>query len=143
MNIYDELRAGASAEELVAAFTAQLNEAEARIKTEDEAEAQRIAEAKAAEERAQAALAKAKREDLADAIAAIADTLAKHYPDLLEGVEVGDDELYAMADLLIVLLDMEALKAGMPKISVKTKPVAKKKAAPEDAFASFFKAFGL
>ena len=143
MNIYDELRAGASAEELVAAFTAQMNEAEARIKAEDEAEAKRIAEAQAAEKRAKEALEKAKREDIADAVAGVVDALSAHYPDLLEGVEMSDDELYAIADLLIMLLDIEAMKTSFaPKVKVKTK-TEPKKAAAEDVFASFFKSFGL
>ena len=53
MNIYDELRSGASAEDLVARFTAQLNEAEARIKQEEAEEEAPTEEAEAPAEEAE------------------------------------------------------------------------------------------
>ena len=129
MNIYDELRSGASAEDLVARFTAQLNEAEARIKQEE-----------AEEEAAKTAKAEAKRNDMIDAMEALVNAIERHYPDLLEGETVDTESVEAMADLVIMMLDMQSIMpVKTPKaVKVKTKPRAS-----EDVFADFFKAFGL
>ena len=132
MNIYDELRSGASAEDLVARFTAQLNEAEARIKQEE-----------AEEEAAKTAKAEAKRNDMIDAMEALVNAIERHYPDLLEGETVDIESVEAMADLVIMMLDMHSIvpvkSTKVPKaVKVKTKPRAS-----EDVFADFFKAFGL
>ena len=129
MNIYDELRSGASAEDLVAQFTAQLNEAEARIKQEE-----------AEEEAAKTAKAEAKRNDMIDAMEALVTAIERHYPDLLEGETVDTEDVEAIADLAIMMLDMQSIMpAKAPKVmKTKTKP-----ATSEDVFANFFKAFGL
>jgi len=128
MNIYDELRSGASSEELVARFTAQLNEAEARIKQEE-----------AEEEAAKTAKAEAKRNDMIDAMEALVTAIERHYPDLLEGETVDIESVEAMADLVIMMLDMHSIMpAKVPKAVKVTKPRAS-----EDVFADFFKAFGL
>ena len=130
MNIYDELRSGASAEELVARFTAQLNEAEARIKQEE-----------AEEEAAKTAKAEAKRNDMIDAMEAFVTAIERHYPDLLEDEAVDTEAVEAMADLIIMMLDMHSIVPTKPAKTVKvtkTKPTSS-----EDIFADFFKAFGL
>ena len=130
MNIYDELRSGASAEDLVARFTAQLNEAEARIKQEE-----------AEEEAAKTAKAEAKRNDMIDAVEAFVNAIERHYPDLLEGETVDVESVEAMADLAIMMLDMHSIMpVKAPKVT-KTKTTASR--ASEDIFADFFKAFGL
>ena len=129
MNIYDELRSGASAEDLVAQFTAQLNEAEARIKQE-EAEA----------EAAKTAKAEAKRNDMIDAVEAIVTAIERHYPGLLDGETVDTEDIESMADVMIMLLDMHATVPTKVKVS---KPVRAKSATSEDIFADFFKSFGL
>ena len=127
MNIYDELRSGASAEDLVAQFTAQLNEAEARIKQEE-----------AEVEAAKTAKAEAKRNDMIDAMEALVTAIERHYPDLLEGETVDIEDVEAMADLVIMMLDMHSIMpVKAPKV-VKAKPRAS-----EDVFADFFKTFGL
>ena len=136
MNIYDELRSGASAEDLVARFTAQLNEAETRIKQEDE-EA-RIKQEEAEEEAAAIAKVEAKRNDMIDAMEALVTAIERHYPDLLEGETVDIESVEAMADLAIMMLDMHSIMPA--KVS---KPVKAKSRASEDVFADFFKAFGL
>lgn len=130
MNIYDELRSGASAEELVAAFTAQLNEAEARIKQEDE-------------EAAAAAIAKveAKRNDMIDAMEALVTAIERHYPDLLEGETLDTESVEAMADVVIMMLDMHSVMPVKPVWPAKAKTTTSR--ASEDVFADFFKAFGL
>jgi hypothetical protein len=130
MNIYDELRSGASAEDLVARFTAQLNEAEARIKQEE-----------AEEEAAKTAKAEAKRNDMIDAMEALVTAIERHYPDLLEGETVDVESIEAMADLAIMMLDMHSIvPVKAPKVT-KAKTTASR--ASEDIFADFFKAFGL
>ena len=127
MNIYDELRSGASAEELVARFTAQLNEAEARIKQEE-----------AEEKAAKTAKAEAKRNDMIDAMEALVTAIERHYPDLLEDEAVDTEAVEAMADLVIMMLDMHSIVPAKTVKVTKTKPTSS-----EDIFADFFKAFGL
>lgn len=129
MNIYDELRSGATAEDLVAQFTAQLNEAEARIKQE-EAEA----------EAAKTAKTEAKRNDMIDAMEALVTAIERHYPDLLEGKTVDTEDIEAMADVVIMMLDMHSV---MPVKIKASKSVKAKPATSEDIFADFFKSFGL
>lgn len=130
MNIYDELRSGASAEDLVAQFTAQLNEAEARIKQEE-----------AEKEAAKTAKAEAKRNDMIDAMEALVTAIERHYPDLLEDEAVDTEAVEAMADLVIMMLDMHSI---VPVKTPKAVKVTKTKpATSEDIFADFFKAFGL
>ena len=131
MNIYDELRSGASAEDLVARFTAQLNEAEARIKQEE-----------AEEEAAKTAKAEAKRNDMIDAMEALVTAIERHYPDLLEGETVDIESVEAMADLVIMMLDMHSVVPVKPAKVHKAVKVTKPRAS-EDVFADFFKAFGL
>lgn len=132
MNIYDELRSGASAEDLVARFTAQLNEAETRIKQEDE-------------EAAAAAIAKveAKRNDMIDAMEALVTAIERHYPDLLEGETLDTESVEAMADVVIMMLDMHSVMPVKPVWPAKTKSKTTASRASEDVFADFFKAFGL
>jgi len=138
MNIYDELRGGRTAEELVANFTAQLNEAEARIKAE-EAEKARAEEENTAQ----------KHQDFVTCVAYFADALHTHYPDLLEDEESWGEENYdAVADLIIMLLDLETTKSRAfgrkPKVSVKAKvEPAQKTRSTDDIFADFFKSLGL
>ena len=131
MNIYDELRSGASAEDLVAQFTAQLNEAEARIKQEDEeAEAAKIAKVEA------------KRNDMIDAIESIVTVVERHYPDLLDGETIDTEAIESMADVMIMMLDMHSVMPVKPVWPAKEKAKAKT-ATSEDIFADFFKSFGL
>lgn len=132
MNIYDELRSGATAEDLVAQFTAQLNEAEARIKQEDE-------------EAAAANIAKveAKRNDMIDAMEALVTTIERHYPDLLEGETVDTESVEAMADVVIMMLDMHSIMPVKPVWPAKVKTKSTDSRTSEDIFADFFKSFGL
>ena len=138
MNIYDELRGGRTAEELVANFTAQLNEAEARIKAE-EAEKARAEEENTAQ----------KHQDFATCVAHFADALHAHYPDLLKDEESWSEEDYdTVANMIIMLLDLEATKSRVfgnkPRVTVKTQvEPAKKVHSTDDVFADFFKSLGL
>lgn len=140
MNIYDELRGGRTAEELAANFTAQLNEAEARIKAED-AEKARAEEAKNTFPHTEK-----KHRDFVTCVGHFADALHEHYPDLLE--DCGEEDYDAVADLIIMFLDLEATKARAfgrkPRVTVEAKvEPAKKTRSTDDIFADFFKSLGL
>ena len=134
-NIYDELRNGASAESLVAQFTEQLNEAEARIKEEEEA-ARREAEAQASND--------AKVADFAHAVEVFCTALQTHYPEFAADEVMSDADYDEVAHMIIGLLDIEALrfkvlKPKQAKVEAKKPQVAK---STDDIFADFFKSFG-
>lgn len=134
-NIYDELRNGASAESLVAQFTEQLNEAEARIKEEEEA-ARREAEAQASND--------AKTADFAHAVEVFCTALQTHYPDFATDEALSDADYNEVAQMITGLLDIEALRFKVLKPK-KVKVEAKKPQATkstDDIFADFFKSFG-
>lgn len=146
-NIYARLANGESSEAIAAEFTAALNEAMARhAKDEEEkaakVEAERLAKAEAETRKM------AKREDMVTLLNDAFGYIAKHYPELgFEAEDLNDEELFAIADMVILMLDLEVLKtrgAGKTKITF-TKPVTERKVAPNelDAFAKFFKEFGL
>ena len=136
-NIYDELRNGASAEALVEQFTKQLNEAEARIKEEEEA-ARREAEAKASND--------AKAADFAHAVEVFCTALQTHYPDFATDEALSDADYNEVAQMIIGLLDIEALRFKVVKPKKTKAKVETKKAQPakstDDIFADFFKSFG-
>lgn len=147
-NIYTRLANGESSDAIAAEFTAALNEAMARhAKDEEEkaakAEAERLAKAEAETRKM------AKREDMVDVLNHAFCYIAKHYPEL--GIEEGDwndEELRAIAELCIVMLDLEILKATHGNSKVKMKPrVTVKTTKTEDEiadpFAAFFKELGL
>ena len=136
-NIYDELRNGTSAEELAKAFTEQLNEAEARIKAEEEA-ARREAEAQASND--------VKVADFAHAVKVFCTALQTHYPDFETNEALSDADYEEVAQMITGLLDIEAMrfKVLKPK-KTKAKVEAKKPQAAkstDDIFADFFKSFG-
>ena len=133
MNIYDELRNGLTAEELVANFTAQLNEAEARIKEED-AEKARLANEAEAKER--------KHADFVAAVDAFASAVETHYSHLLEGEGLTEEDKDDLADLIIMLLDMETFRGRPVKVKTRIKAEPKTKDT-NDVFAEFFKSLGL
>ena len=146
-NIYERLANGESSDAIAAEFTAALNEAMARhAKDEEEKAAKAEAERLARQEKE--AKTVQKREDMVDVLDQVFRYIAKHYPEL--GIEEGDwdtEELRAFAELCIVMLDLEVLKArsgAKTKITF-NKPAIEPKAAPTelDAFAKLFKEFGL
>lgn len=135
-NIYKRLANGESSESIAAEFTAALNEAMARHAKEEEERAAREAEARARKAQEDAARA-AKCDDMADLIDAMFRYLAKHYPTL--GIENGDwdrEDLRAVAELVVLALDMEAIKITKAKPAVETKST-------DDVFTDFFRQFGL
>lgn len=157
-DIYSRLLAGESAENIAQEFADMLNAAQAKFAEEA---------ARKAEEEAKAALAKAERESkkaakreamkqlVADAVVFI----AEYYPTLgitMDMVdELDDADLGAMADLLMLTLDLEAMKPSRTlKLNSKdllcdpdkdTQKFAQKTAKPksdEDVFNDFFKMMG-
>lgn len=122
-NLYDELKSGRSATEIAEAFAAQLNEAEARIRKEEEEARAKVAAAEAAA-KAVDRTNKEKREQIADMISDFFCFITTYYPSIAsaEDIEELDDEtIYAMADLIIMAIDLEVLKLTLnPKAGTLT-----------------------
>lgn len=158
-SLYEQLKAGTSAEDIAAAFTAELNKAEEQLRVEREAE-----------EKAKAAATAIKIDEAATLLRKVVAFVSYYYPSL--GLEDDDtlteDDYRALAELLLLMLDLEAIKPAKRQFKMKsyTKPVAKveeddectetvpravrgqrAKANPvdeaSDPFTDFFKAFGL
>lgn len=161
-SLYEQLKAGASAEDIAAAFADELNKAEEQLRVEREEEEKARAEekAKAAAKEAEDAI---KIDEAATLLRRLVAFISHYYPSL--GVEDDDDltedEYRAIAELLLLMLDLEAMKPAKRQFKMKNyaKPVAKieadkpvektsldglfAKPALDDPFADFFKAFGL
>lgn len=143
-NIYDLMKSGMSAEEIAAEFTQNLNDAETRIEAERIEEARRKEEAKRVDAE-MAAARNAKREDFAALARLFFETIGKHYPNIAgEAIELTEEECLALADMVILAIDLEAMRMSLvfkPVSPVdKNEPIKK----PEtDPFAAFFKQFGL
>ena len=145
MTLYEQLKSGASAEDIAAAFAKELNDAEERIKAEEEAALQRLAEEQIRAD---------KHADVVEMLDSALYVLATWYPSFgLTYEEVSDEDLDALANLVITLLDLEALKPAKRSFKLKSykapeakveAPVEPAKVNPiDDVFASFFKTFGL
>ena len=130
-DIYEALRSGMNADELVAAFTKELNDAEARVKEE---EAQAIAAAvQKAEER---------KTYFTGIIRDLMRGFALYYPELdIQEDEINDESCEAIAELIMLALDAE-VKATRKSMTLPVK-LEVKKSADKDAFAKFFEQFGL
>lgn len=145
-NIYDLMKSGLSAEEIAAEFTQNLNDAETRIEAERIEEARRKEEAKRAEaERCaaeKAAARNAKRKDFAAIARLFLETIGKYYPNLdAEEIELTDEECLALADMIILAIDLEVMRMSLAFNPVeKDEPIKESKV---DPFAAFFKQFGL
>lgn len=130
-NIYEALRSGRTSEDLVKDFTDAMNEAEERVRRED-------AEAAAAE----ATAANEKRTAFANAIKGTFDAISTYYPQFNreDGEELTEEDYLGLADLVISLLDLEAVKYTVkPRVVKKKKPVAR---SSDDVFEDFFKSLG-
>ena len=141
MTLYEQLKSGASAEDIAAAFAKELNEAEDRIRAEEEAELKRMEEELNRSE---------KRAGVIAMLDSAVHVLSTWYPSFgINYEEISEDDLDALADLVIALLDLEALKPAKRSFKLKSykTPEAKVEAdsapAKEDPFALFFKTFGL
>lgn len=163
-SLYDQLKAGTSAEDIAAAFAKELNDAEERIRLEEE-EAKRQAQAQAEAE----TLAQRKRADIMSLLDSAICILSTYYPSFgIKYDDFSDEGLEPLVDLTIALLDLEAMKPAKRSFKIKnyTKPTsdiieddtctatvpravrgqrAETNPIDEvcDPFADFFKAFGL
>ena len=123
-NIYNQLKSGMTSEQLVAEFTKSLNDAENRIKEEERAKVMRAEEAR----RLSTA---ARRESLIDALDTLISWFKEFYPELIDEADLDREAQGQLADVILLMVELKSLEA-------------KRKPAPtEDAFAKFFKEFGL
>ena len=155
-SLYEQLKAGTSAEDIAAAFAEELNKAEEQLRAEHEAEEKARAEEKAKAEKVAAQRAKdaIKIDEAATLLRKLVAFISCYYPSLgLEDDEdLTEDDYRALAELVLLMLDLEALKPAKRQFKMKAsnEPVAKieadepiAKPALDDPFADFFKAFGL
>lgn len=153
-DIYSRLLAGESSDDIAAEMTKALNDAMNRI--EEEEKARKEAELKAAQEK------EANKAKMDAAKNIIADTLlfcATYYPSfgLTLDDNVTDEEIEALASMIVMLLDLEAMRPAKRSFKVKTykkpaEPEVKNEEMPErnnkllstdEVFAEAFKLFGL
>lgn len=130
MDIYEQLRAGVKPEDIADAFAAQLNEAEARIKAEEEAARKEAEDAKVQ-----------KVEDIKNIIYSFGEMVETHYPEMdFKAEELDEQTLDSLAAIVIMLLDVEAMKRTAP---VRIKPAKPIKTNTDTVFKEFFKSLGL
>ena len=135
-DLYNLLASGHTPDEVAAEFTQALNDAEARLKKEEEELKAREAEAAKRKEQETA-----KRADFMTAVESLLTAVGKHYPDL--AIEPTDEVCGPIADLIIMSIDLEGLR-GKRHITLDVKPVRVKMADTEkDVFKRFFEQFGL
>ena len=135
-DLYNLLASGHTPDEVAAEFTQALNDAEARLKKEEEELKAREAEAAKRKE-----MEATKRADFMEAVESLLTAIDKHYPDL--AIEPTDEICGPIADLIIMSIDLEGLR-GKRHITLDVKPVRVKMADTEkDVFKRFFEQFGL
>lgn len=161
--IYDRLKNGESIDDIMNGFADEANAAQARIEEENKAaEAAEAERLKAyAEEHARH---EAKCTDLTSLLDDAFRFVIKWYPELeLEEGDWDEEDLKAIANLVLMLLDVEAIKASAKSkkaeaectetlapprkklpvaIEMKSFP-ANKPVTTDDVFANFFKSLGL
>ena len=147
-DIYSRLLAGENSEDIAAEMTKALNDALNRI--EEEEKARKEAELKAAQEKE---ANKAKMDAAKDIIANTLLFCATYYPSfgLTPDDNVTDEEIEALASMIVMLLDLETMKPrrGLrAKLSVfddaaDTKSEVKKILTTDEVFAKAFEALGI
>lgn len=151
-DIYSRLLAGESSDDIADEMSKALNDALDRI--EEEEKARKEAELKAAQEKAaKEAHNRAKMDAAADIVADALVFCATYYPSfgLTLDDKVSDEEIKALASMIVMLLDLEAMKPrrGLrAKLNVfddaaATKSEAKKTLTTDEVFAKAFEALGL
>jgi hypothetical protein len=152
-NIYSRLLAGETADDIAKEFTDALNTA---VEQYEEAERKRIEEEAAKAKAARESKAAAKKSAMVDLVDRILHFVGEYYPTLgftVEDVDAMDDEaIYAMADLFIGILDMQAAMPSKRTFKVNgvdlfkpttAKEVEAEEAVKRDIFKEAFKMFGL
>ena len=156
-DIYSRLLAGESSEDIAAEMTKALNEALDRI--EEEEKARKEAELKAAQDKAaKEAHDKAKMDAAIDITTDVLTFCATYYPSfgLTLDDNVTDEEIEALAALIIMLLDLEAMRPAKRKafgdslfsatklpVDIELKNEPKKPMTTDEVFAEAFKMLGL
>lgn len=156
-SIYSRLLAGESGDDIAAEMTKALNEALDRI--EEEEKVRKEAEAKAAREKeAKEAHNRAKMYAATDIVTDILTFCATYYPSfgLTLDDNVSDEEIKALASMIIMLLDLEALRPRKKKglgdslfaaaklpVDIELKSEPKKPMTTDEVFAEAFKMLGL
>ena len=148
-DIYSRLLAGESSDDIAAEMTKALNEALDRI--EEEEKARKEAELKAAQD-------KAKMDAAKDITTDILTFCATYYPSFGLALDdnVTDEEIEALAALIIMLLDLEAMRPRKKKafgdslfsatklpVDIELKNEPKKPMTTDEVFAEAFKMLGL
>lgn len=156
-DIYSRLLAGESSDDIAAEMTKALNEALDRI--EEEEKARKEAELKAAQDKAaKEAHNKAKMDAAIDITTDVLTFCATYYPSfgLTLDDNVSDEEIATLAALIIMLLDVEAMKprrglrakanlfeeAKLP-VDNELKSEPEKPMTTDEVFAAAFKMLGL
>ena len=156
-DIYSRLLAGESSDDIAAEMTKALNEALDRI--EEEEKARKEAELKAAQDKAaKEARNKAKMDAAIGITTDVLTFCATYYPSfgLTLDDNVTDEEIETLAALIIMLLDVEAMKpkrglrakanlfeeAKLP-VDLELKSEPKKPMTTDEVFAEAFKMLGL
>ena len=156
-DIYSRLLAGENSEDIAAEMTKALNEALDRI--EEEEKARKEAELKAAQDKAaKEARNKAKMDAAIDNTTDVLTFCATYYPSfgLTLDDNVTDEEIETLAALIIMLLDVEAMKpkkkrglgdnlfstAKLP-VDIELKSEPKKPMTTDEVFAEAFKMLGI
>ena len=156
-DIYSRLLAGESSDDIAAEMTKALNEALDRIKEEEKA--RKEAELKAAQDKAaKEARNKAKMDAAIDITTDVLTFCATYYPSfgLTLDDNVTDEEIEALAALIIMLLDVEAMKPRKKKafgdslfsatklpVDIELKSEPKKLMTTDEVFVEAFKMLGL
>lgn len=150
-DIYSRLLAGESVDSIAAEFAAALNEAQKQADEEKArlAEAEKQAQAAAAAE----ARAAAKHDELLTLMKGAMYFLARYYPSFgiteQEVDEMSDETLYTMAEMILMLLDLEALKPtkkparGLRRHAGIVEEQATEPVSADDVFNAAFKMLGL
>ena len=156
-DIYSRLLAGESSDDIAAEMTKALNEALDRI--EEEEKARKEAELKAAQDKAaKEARNKAKMDAAIDITTDILTFCATYYPSFGLALDdnVTDEEIEALAALIIMLLDLEAMRPRKKKafgdslfsatklpVDIELKNEPKKPMTTDEVFAEAFKMLGI
>ena len=157
-DIYSRLLAGESSDDIAAEMTKALNDAIDRI--EEEEKARKEAELKAAQEKeAKEAHNRAKMNAAENLVADALVFCATYYPSfgLTLDSNVSDEEIKALASMIIMLLDLEAMRPAKRSFKAKTyklpvelelnnKEMSERNTKPmttDEVFAEAFKMLGL
>ena len=143
-DIYSRLLAGEDADAIAAEMAKAMNDAIAKVEEEKARKAEEEAKV-LAEKEAKAAKREAVKQILADTMV----FLANYYPSLgitMDMVdELEDETLNTLADMLLVTLDLEAIRPAKRSIKVNVKKpdikAAGKKGAFDEVFEDLFKKF--